>query len=87
MILGVSLIDLQFSYLLAFLGKDPLENVALSIIKEVILVFLGYSLKAFFGKKEEEITRLKEMQMEMEQKIRELKLQLGIEEEEEEDDN
>jgi hypothetical protein len=86
MIIGVSLFDLQMSYVLALLGKDPLENLAISIIVNIILTFLVYATKAFFGKKEEEITRLKELQMEMEQRIKELEIQAGLRKEGEDDD-
>ena len=61
-ILLVSLIDLQLSYALAFLGKEQIAETLSSTITETIVgVMLGYCLKAlfetFFEKREE---RLKE---------------------------
>ena len=61
-ILTVSLLDLQLSYVLAFLGKEQIAETLSSTITETIVgVMLGYFLKAlfetFFEKREE---RLKE---------------------------
>lgn len=62
LILIVSLIDLQLSYLLAFLGKDQIAESLSSTIAEVIVgVMLGYFLKAlfetFFEKREERLNK------------------------------
>ena len=53
-ILIVALIDLQICI---FKG---LETLAISIITEIVAVVLTYSIKAFYGKREEERTRLQE---------------------------
>lgn len=61
-ILAVSLIDLQLSYVLAFLGKEQIAETLSSTITEVIVgVMLGYFMKAlfetFFEKREERLNR------------------------------
>ena len=48
-ILGVSLVDLQLSYILAFMGKEQIaETLSATIVEMVIGVMLGYFLKALF---------------------------------------
>ena len=61
-ILAVSLIDLQLSYVLAFLGKEQIAETLSSTITETIVgVMLGYFAKAlfetFFEKREERLNR------------------------------
>lgn len=55
-ILIVALIDLQICIF------RNLETLAISIITEIVAVVLTYSIKAFYGKREEERTRLQEEQ-------------------------
>lgn len=60
-ILFVALIDLQFSYLLAFLGREQIaENLSSDITKVIIGTILGYLAKSFFETREEEWVRLEE---------------------------
>lgn len=48
-ILAVSLIDLQLSYVLAFLGKEQIaESLSSTIASTIIGVMVGYFLKALF---------------------------------------
>lgn len=48
-ILVVALIDLQLSYLLAFLGKEQIaETLSTTIAETIIGVMLGYFLKSLF---------------------------------------
>ena len=48
-ILIVSLIDLQLSYILAFMGKEQIaESLSSTIADTIIGVMLGYFLKALF---------------------------------------
>lgn len=48
-ILIVSMLDLQLSYLLAFLGKEQIaESLSSTIATTIIGVMLGYFLKALF---------------------------------------
>ena len=48
-ILGVSLVDLQLSYILAFMGKEQIaETLSATIVEMIIGVMLGYFLKALF---------------------------------------
>lgn len=62
-ILAVSLIDLQLSYLLAFIGKEQIAEALSSTIAETIIgVMIGYFLKAlfetFFEKREERLNKM-----------------------------
>lgn len=61
-ILVFSLIDLQLSYILAFIGKDQIaESLSSTIASTVIGVMLGYFMKSlfetFFEKREERLRR------------------------------
>ena len=64
-ILTVSLIDVQFCFVLAFLGKEQIaETLGIAIITEIVAIGLGYMLKAFFEtnsqkKNELEMERIK----------------------------
>ena len=62
-ILVVSLIDLQLSYILAFLGREEIaETLSSEIATTVIGVMLGYFVKAlfetFFEKREERLNKI-----------------------------
>lgn len=59
-ILIVALIDIQICI---FKG---LETLAISFITEIVAVVLTYSIKAFYGKREAERTRLQEEQAQYE---------------------
>ena len=61
-IVAVSLIDLQLSYILAFMGKDQIaESLSSTITETIVGVMLGYFLKAlfetFFEKREERLNK------------------------------
>lgn len=61
-ILIVSLIDLQLSYILAFIGKEQIaESLSSTIASTIIGVMLGYFLKAlfetFFDKREKRLQK------------------------------
>lgn len=61
-ILAVSLIDLQLSYVLAFMGQIQIaESLSSTIASTIVGVMLGYFLKAlfetFFEKREERLIR------------------------------
>ena len=61
-ILVVSLIDLQLSYILAFLGKELIaESLSSEIANVIVGVMLGYFMKAlfetFFEKREERLNK------------------------------
>ena len=48
-ILVVSLVDLQLSYILAFMGKEQIaESLSSTIADTIIGVMIGYFLKALF---------------------------------------
>lgn len=62
-ILVISLIDLQLSYVLAFLGREEIaESLSSEIATTIIGVMLGYFAKAlfetFFEKREERLHKL-----------------------------
>lgn len=60
-ILFIALLDLQLSYLLAFLGREQIaENLSSDITKVIIGTILGYLAKSFFETREEEKVRLQE---------------------------
>ena len=66
-IITVALLDMQFPFLLALLGKqDIAETMGGLIVTEIIGVFLVYCAKSFFETKESEKTRLLETQNETE---------------------
>ena len=52
LIIGV--INSEIPYILSALGKDPCISLGISWITEIIAVILGYLIKSFLGKKEEE---------------------------------
>ena len=61
-ILVTSLIDLQLSYILAFMGREQIaEQLSSRIVEMVIGVMLGYFLKAlfetFFEKREKRLNK------------------------------
>jgi uncharacterized protein YacL len=61
-ILIVALIDMQLSYILAFMGREQIaESLSTSIASTVIAVMLGYFMKAlfetFFEKREERLRK------------------------------
>ena len=69
LILAVSLIDLQLSYILAFLGKEQIaESLSTTIADTIVGVMLGYFLKAlfetFFEKREKRLNRQTDHEME-----------------------
>ena len=47
-ILGVSLVDLQLSYILAFMGREQIAETLSTTIVEIVGVMLGYFLKSLF---------------------------------------
>lgn len=68
-ILIVSLIDLQLSYVLAFMGKEQIaESLSSTVVETIVGVMLGYFLKAlfetFFEKREERLNKQLEKEME-----------------------
>ena len=66
-IITVALIDMQFPFLLALIGRQEIaETLGGLIVTEIIGVFLVYCVKSFFETKESEKTRLLEMNRENE---------------------
>ena len=59
-ILAISMIDLQLSYLLAFLGRVEIaENLSMTVVTAIISTVITYCIKSFKETKEEEKLRLK----------------------------
>lgn len=65
-IITVALIDMQFPFVLAFLGKANIaETLGGLIVTEIIGVFLVYCAKSFFETRESEKIRMEEMEKEI----------------------
>lgn len=65
-IITVALIDMQFPFVLAFLGKTNIaETLGGLIVTEIIGVFLVYCAKSFFETRESEKIRMEEMKKEI----------------------
>lgn len=63
-IINVALIDMQFPFLLALLGRDQIaETLGGLIVTEIVGVFLVYCVKSFTETREEQRVRLKEQYM------------------------
>lgn len=63
-ILVFAIVDIQLSYVLAFLGQTEIaETLSITIVTEVIGVMLGYFAKSYFETKEEKRVALQERQM------------------------
>lgn len=60
-IITVAIIDMQFPFILAFLGREQIaETMGGLIVTEIVGVFLVYCTKSFFETKESEKVRLQE---------------------------
>lgn len=57
MIVAVFFIALH--YILAFIGKDPMETLAEVWVGTFLMILVKYSIKSFKGKREEEIVKYK----------------------------
>lgn len=64
LVLIVALIDMQIPFVLSFLGREPVETLGTTIVIEIVGVCIGYFVKAFFGKKEEEKLKFERERME-----------------------
>lgn len=57
-ILAISMIDLQLSYLLAFLGRTEIaENLSMTVVTAIIGTVITYCIKSFKETKEKEKLR------------------------------
>lgn len=66
-ILKVALVDMQFPFILAFLGREQIaETLGGLIVTEIVGVFLVYCVKSYFETKESERVRLKELELDPE---------------------
>ncbi|MCM1468130.1 MAG: hypothetical protein NC086_08280 [Alistipes sp.] len=70
-ILLVALIDLQLSYILAFMGKEDAETLSVAIVTEIVAVVLGYFIKSFNETKEAERIKLQNAKLQNERSERE----------------
>ena len=60
-LIAVAIIDLQLTYLLAFLGSpETLQETSGKLVTEILGVVLVYCLKSFFETREEEKIRIEE---------------------------
>lgn len=63
-IVNVALIDMQFPFILALMGRENIaETMGGLIVTEIIAVFLVYCAKSFFETNAQENIRLKEKEM------------------------
>lgn len=53
-VLTIAIIDSQLPYILSAFGRDPVSDLGIVFVTEIIAVCLGYFLKSYFGKKNEE---------------------------------
>lgn len=53
-LLTISVIDLQLSYILAFQGKEMGETLSVAIVSEIVAVTITYFIKSFKSKSNEE---------------------------------
>lgn len=66
-IIIVALLDMQFPFLLALLGKEQIaETMGGLIVTEIIGVFLVYCVKSFFETREEEKMKILKESMDSE---------------------
>lgn len=67
-IITIALIDMQFPFALALLGREQIaETMGGLIVTEIVGVFLVYCTKSFFETRESEKIRIQEKQMEDEE--------------------
>ena len=66
-IVNVALIDMQFPFILALLGKEQIaETMGGIIVTELVGIFLVYCAKSYFETREAENIRLREQQKQTE---------------------
>ena len=53
-----------FPYFLSAMGKEPCIELGIAFVINTLGLFVTYAIKAYKGKKQAEITRLKEKRME-----------------------
>ena len=69
-ILLVALMDLQLSYILAFMGKEIAETLSVAVVTEIVAVILGYFIKSFNETKEAERIKLQNAKLQNEKSDR-----------------
>ena len=69
-VLICAVIDLQFSYILAFLGKDNIaETLSVAVVTEVIGVLAVYMVRAYFDTKSEKKMELDAAELELQKQM------------------
>ena len=63
LILTVAVIDAQLPFILSAFGKEPVESLGGLFVTEIIAVCLGYFIKSYLGKRNEENIKLAREQM------------------------
>lgn len=53
-----------FPYFLSAMGKEPCIELGIAFVTGTLVLFVAYAIKAYKGKKQAEITRLREKRME-----------------------
>lgn len=62
-LLVIGIVNAEIPYVLSAFGKDPVSPLAELWILNIIVVFFGYMVKSYFGKKNEEIQITKRMEL------------------------
>ena len=63
-IMTIAIIDMQLPFILAFMNKESIaETLGVTIVTEIIAVFLVYCAKSFFETRESEKIRIKEQEL------------------------
>lgn len=61
----IAVIDIQLSYVLAFMGKEQIaETLSITVVTEIIGIMAVYFAKSFLETKEQEKVRLEEKETE-----------------------
>lgn len=60
----IAVLDIQLSYILAFLGKEQIaETLSITVVTEIIGVMAVYCMKSFMETRESEKIRLQEKEV------------------------
>lgn len=59
-LLIVGALNAEIPFVLSAFGKEPVSELGIAWITEIVAVILGYMAKAYFGKKQEGIQKIEE---------------------------
>lgn len=55
----ICILFLAQHYILAYIGKDPMQELAVTLVTAVVVILVKYAIKSFKAKREEENMRFK----------------------------